>query len=220
MNRNTIASLMLGALSSCGAKATSANDSLPRVVAGARVHVLDNGLSAQHGVLLLHGARFSAATWEELGTLEELRALDVRAVAVDLPGYGGSEPSTLSQVEFLEELLGLLELERIVLVCPSMSGCFGFPFLERHPEKIAGIVLIAPACAEDLGAADSSGGDVPALVIWGEKDEVLPVAQASELALKFPRGELEIIPGAGHACYLDDPGRFHELLRAFAASSL
>ncbi len=211
---------MLVALSSCGAKAGSTDHSSPHAVEGARVNVLDNGISARDGVLLLHGARFSAATWQELGTLEELRAIGVRAVAVDLPGYGGSEPSAISPAEFLQEVLTLVELERIVLVCPSMSGCFGIPFLERHPEKIAGIVLIAPACAEDAGAADASGGDVPALVIWGEKDDVLPVAQASELALRFPRGKLEIIPGAGHACYLDDPGRFHALLRAFAASSL
>jgi non-heme chloroperoxidase len=40
--------------------------------------------------------------------------------------------------------------------------------------------------------------DVPALVVAGGNDGVVPLPQARELADGMPRAELEVIPGAGH----------------------
>lgn len=37
-------------------------------------------------ILLLHGMRFSSATWLDLKTLEKLAEWNYRAVALDLPG--------------------------------------------------------------------------------------------------------------------------------------
>ena len=40
----------------------------------------------------------------------------------------------------------------------------------------------------------------------------MPVAGASELAARIPGAETALLDGAGHACYLDQPEAFHQLL--------
>lgn len=53
--------------------------------------------AAGPSVLLLHGASFQAATWEEVGTLALLQGRGLRAVAVDLPGHGRTDGLALPE---------------------------------------------------------------------------------------------------------------------------
>ncbi len=47
--------------------------------------------------------------------------------------------------------------------------------------------------------------DVPTLIVWGEQDEWLPLAQAHELNDLIPGSSLHTIPNAGHLVPLDAP---------------
>jgi pimeloyl-ACP methyl ester carboxylesterase len=58
--------------------------------------------------------------------------------------------------------------------------------------------------------------EVPALLIWGEKDPILPVAGARELAERMPNARLEVIAGVGHSPMVERPGEFNQLGRRFA----
>ncbi len=68
-------------------------------------------------------------------------------LAVDLPGFGRSgKPGNLQYTieeyaEFLEEFLDLLEIERVSLVVHDW-GAVGLAFAQRHPERIARLVVI------------------------------------------------------------------------------
>jgi pimeloyl-ACP methyl ester carboxylesterase len=184
-------------------------------VGGQAIHGLAAGPASGAPVLLLHGAKFDARTWERLGTLDALAEAGFRAVAIDLPGFGGSKASRAAPDTFLEELLPALDLERPVLVSPSMSGRFSLPYVAAHPEGLAGFVPVAPAGVPAF-AAQVRGSPVPTLVVWGERDAVFPVAQAAKLAASFTDAEVRILPGAKHPAYLDAPDAFHEALIAFA----
>jgi pimeloyl-ACP methyl ester carboxylesterase len=197
----------------------AASESRDLRLQGAKVHLLAAGPPGGPTVVLLHGARYSSETWEKLGTLELLAGKGYRVLALDLPGHGASEPSKTPPEDYLAGLLPLLSDLPAVIVSPSMSGTFSLPLLARRPGLVAGLVAVAPA-----GIAEHrerlAGKAVPVLLVWGENDEVLPVAAARELAQVLAAARQVVLPGAGHACYLDRPEAFHEALLRFLAEVL
>ena len=183
-------------------------------VAGARIRVAEAGAPNAPVALFLHGARFSSATWIELGTLEHVAAAGHRAVAVDLPGYGESGAVESEPAVFLGALIDALDLGRPVLVSPSMSGAFALPFVTSWPERVAGFVPVGVAGSESYEDR-FEGLDLPTLVFWGGDDRVFPLERGRALAERIPDAELVVLEGASHPCYLDRPDEFHERLAAF-----
>ena len=53
------------------------------------------------------------------------------------------------------------------------------------------------------------------LVIWGECDETAPLAYGKKMAKAIPGARLEIMNGAGHYCFAEQPDRFVRLLKGF-----
>jgi len=52
----------------------------------------------------------------------------------------------------------------------------------------------------------------PTLLIWGDRDRVIPLAVAQKLAAKLPRARLTTLPGVGHCPMLEHPERFNTLV--------
>ncbi len=181
---------------------------------GKRLHLLAAGDPDAPVVLLLHGMRFSAQTWRELGTLELLARQGFRALALDLPGYGESEVSELPPSKVLSSLLPLISQRQVVVVSPSMSGRFSFPLVVDRPSYVAGFVPVAPA-AIDRYLPQLEGSQVPALIFWGGDDRLIPVKQGEQLSRAMPDSQLIVLDGASHPCYLDKPLDFHRELLQF-----
>ena len=55
---------------------------------------------------------------------------------------------------------------------------------------------------------------VPTLMIWGDRDPVVPLDQARSVAAEMPHARLEVLP-AGHAPQLGQPDRVAALLEEF-----
>jgi len=62
--------------------------------------------------------------------------------------------------------------------------------------------------------------DRPALVIWGERDAYLPVAQARRQLETFPRARIATLPESGHWPFADDPGAVVPAVVAFLREQL
>jgi len=56
---------------------------------------------------------------------------------------------------------------------------------------------------------------IPFLIIWGERDPIIPAAHGRAAHGLVPGSRLELFPGAGHFPHLDDPLRFVRLLTDF-----
>ena len=61
--------------------------------------------------------------------------------------------------------------------------------------------------------------DVPVLIIWGERDPLIPVAHAHSAHELMPHSRLEVFERGGHFPFRDEPLRFAGLINDFVATT-
>ena len=61
--------------------------------------------------------------------------------------------------------------------------------------------------------------EVPFLIIWGERDSIIPVTHAHAVHERVPSSRLEIFEDAGHFPHVDEPHQFIEVLTDFIDST-
>ncbi len=118
-----------------------------------RVHLLrvtGRGQGTPH--LLVHGLGGAASNWlEVMRGLAELGPV----VAVDLPGFGWTEPPTsraarvTANAAFVPAFAHALGWDRVVLHGNSMGGLIATLTAARHPELVERLVLVDPALPGD-----------------------------------------------------------------------
>src|SRR6516165_10708866 len=121
-------------------------------VSGLRIRCLAAGVSGPP-VLLLHGAGLDAAGLS-LGSAMVALADTCRVFALDLPGFGESDPMPADWgfaecSAFLAPLLDGLGLPRAGLAGLSMGGGIALGFALQAPERVEKLALIDSACLDD-----------------------------------------------------------------------
>ncbi len=71
----------------------------------------------------------------------------------------------------------------------------------------------------DRAALSASRGEVsrisvPVVMIWGDRDDVTPLAQANDLRTLIPSASLKLLNDVGHIPQIEDPDRFNAALLA------
>ncbi|MDE0177506.1 MAG: alpha/beta hydrolase [Gammaproteobacteria bacterium] len=54
--------------------------------------------------------------------------------------------------------------------------------------------------------------DVPTLIVWGEKDKVVPFECAKQFEAAIPNARVEVVAGAGHVVELEEPDQLAALV--------
>jgi pimeloyl-ACP methyl ester carboxylesterase len=62
-------------------------------------------------------------------------------------------------------------------------------------------------------------GNLPTLIVWGDRDAIIPVDHAHAAHEAIPGSRLEILDGVGHFPHAEDPERFTEVMCDFMAST-
>ena len=182
-----------------------------------QVFYLECGAQSNHQVslLLLHEIDCTSRDWLELGTLQMAATMGVRAVAVDLPGYGQSAGKVTDTGRFLGELINKLDLRHPIIVSPSISGCFSLPYvLLNSDHATSGFVPVAPVIVDSFSRELYERCWLRTLVVYGENDDVIPDVASSRLR-HLPRSTTCCFPEAGHRCYWDFPDMWHNILYSF-----
>lgn len=104
--------------------------------------------------VLLHGFTFNLFTWNRLletfaqyGAVVAYDQLPYGLSAKPVPNAERGDPDLYSKAAALEQLFALLdtlELERVILVGNSSGGTLALEAALAQPERVAGLILIAP----------------------------------------------------------------------------
>lgn len=123
---------------------------------GLGLHYLTWGEPEQPVLIMLHGLRSYAATWQMLAPL---LAEHFFVVALDQRGRGQSDWAEYSsyQTEYyvhdLEDLIAELKVGNVFLLGHSLGGSNALEFTRLHPEQVRALIV------EDIGPGSSIQGE-------------------------------------------------------------
>lgn len=170
-------------------------------------------------VVLLHSDKLDSSVWENIKTLDLLFKLGYRVIALDLPGFGNSklfkEPAeNYEKAAVFEMVLKELNATNAILVVPSSSSSYALPLVVRGSLKLSGFVAISPYHTEKFTKTEYSMLKIPTIIIYGSADNEYGEKSSNDLQ-HIPDSKIHVIKGASHACYLQNPDEFHDVLKTF-----
>jgi len=112
---------------------------------GLRFHFLDWGTEAQPPLLLLHGGAQTAHSWDDVAP--DL-ARDHHVLALDQRGHGDSDWAPAGRYrrdDFVADIAAFLDdrgWRAAAVMALSLGGLNSIAFAARHPERVAGLVVV------------------------------------------------------------------------------
>jgi pimeloyl-ACP methyl ester carboxylesterase len=131
-------------------RAFPAQGLMVEVMTGDALHVVDIGPreAASPPIVMLHGASSNLEVMRR--PLGERLARNHRVILIDRPGHGWSTRARASdstpaiQGRMISEVLTKLGIGRAIVVAHSWSGALGLRLALDDPDRVAGLVLLAP----------------------------------------------------------------------------
>ena len=158
--------------------------------------------------------------------VEQFGTADVRAIVLADGLAGGYDAQfTAAMLKFS----GTFLKEREKTTGPFVRSMFRTPQSEEYLERLTAAAMKTPtdaAVALFVGAftvdqrAALTKIDKPTLVLAAGDEKTNPwVPRYREMADSIPGARLELLPGTGHALFVDDPARFNSLLEGLLSTS-
>lgn len=179
-------------------------------------------------LLLAHGYHPDSTwqVWEH--NVTALAQAGFTVYALDLLGYGRSGGERLEHRQQAHALLQLMDAEGLqtaVIGGVSWGGMIALEVALLAPERIACLLLVDSAGAGHFAEAELERITCPTLVVWGEDDPVIPLANAAWFGAAIPNCRVEVIAGVmeqagvppwgGHHPMRFKPDEFNRIVTEF-----
>lgn len=109
------------------------------------IHVNEAGVGHDETIILLHGSGPGATGWSNFSQNIPALAEHYRVIAVDMPGWGESDPVTWQERDHSTALLDLmdaLEIDKATIIGNSMGGGTTLRFGYEHPERVHRLITM------------------------------------------------------------------------------
>lgn len=145
-----------------------------------RVHYIDEGAKSAPVVLLLHGEPSWSYLYRHM--VPVLTASGLRAVAIDLVGFGRSDKPAdrtdytyQAHVDWMRGAIDAIGLRDITLVCQDWGGLIGLRLVAEDPERFARVV----AANTFLPTGDVHPGE--AFLAWQRYSQEAPQLKVGDI---------------------------------------
>jgi pimeloyl-ACP methyl ester carboxylesterase len=117
--------------------------------------------------------------------------------------------------------LGMLGMRPSADVAEVARGYASLADAERRKAFLATLRSVVGTEGQRVAALDRLylAEALPLLIVWGERDPIIPVAHAEDAHRALPSSRLEVFNDIGHLPQLEAPGRFIATLERFLAET-
>ncbi|MDO8306798.1 MAG: alpha/beta fold hydrolase [Actinomycetota bacterium] len=203
---------------SLGAMACAVRDLLDHLGI-ARVHLvghsLGGGISMQF--IYQYPERVDALVLESSGGLGEEAFSGLRAAALpgaDLALRVAINERTLAAAAWVGNKLGWVGIHPHALSPRALETVAWLGEDDRRAAFLATLRSVVGPGGQSVSALDKLHlmADRPVLIIWGDRDPMIPMAHGEAAHAMLPGSRFVVFPGAGHEPHVDDPARFADLI--------
>jgi pimeloyl-ACP methyl ester carboxylesterase len=196
-------------------------------VGSIHAHVEGSGLP----LLLIHGFHRDNTwrVWEN--NVQAMAGAGFTVYALDMLGYGASGGEPVDYHQQAAALLALMTAEGLsaATVCGvSWGGMIALEMALSAPDRVESLILVDSAGAGFFTEEQLEIVACPTLVVWGEDDSVLPLANAAWFGAVIPHCRVETIPDVtqqkgvppwgGHHPMRFKPAQFNQIVIDFLAA--
>ncbi|MCL5433881.1 MAG: alpha/beta fold hydrolase [Candidatus Marsarchaeota archaeon] len=169
-----------------------------------------NSIDSQYALILLHGYSFNSDIWDNIGLSKLLYNKKIQMLAFDVPGFPKSRNNIKLDegeiINIVKELTKGIQKKKILLGCSA--GAYIAAKAAENNDNINALVLVGPV---DIEKINFDMIKVPIFGIWGSEDKISDHEKGREILEKY-NGEVKVIIGAGHACYINEPNKFNDII--------
>lgn len=167
-------------------------------------------------LLLLHGLQGHSGTWRN-NIFYLSKKAKVIAPSLFYQRNKNYEELSNEYMLIIDEILKQEGYEEVCIIGNSFGGYVAIKFYCKNKMKVKCLVLEDSFIPYEDNNFEKCLGDIsiPVLIIWGEKDDLIPLDAAYYIKSRIKSSNLVIMENVSHVPHWENPNLFNEIVAKF-----